>query len=96
MAGHSENRTPSGGMFVSHKARDMNLRKSIKVKLPIRQHIKLHALKLFSENNISQTVESALDMYFDKMQADGLAVEGLPTPEALFAAEPAGADDTDP
>ena len=86
MAGPSEPNTRSGGMFVSPRARDMNVRKSIKVKLPIRQHIRLHALKLFGENNISQTVEHALDHYFDKLQADGVHLDGIPTPEAMIAA----------
>jgi hypothetical protein len=64
---------PTWGLYVDEQRRDMDSRKSIKVKLPIRQHIKLHALKLFSENNISQTVEAALDMYFERMRAQELA-----------------------
>ena len=59
---------PEWGLYVDEQRRDLTARKSIKVKLPIRQHIKLHALKLFSENNISQTVEVALDLYFDQMR----------------------------
>jgi hypothetical protein len=65
--------SPEWGLYVDEQRRDMTARKSIKVKLPIRQHIKLHALKLFSENNISQTVEAALDLYFDQMRAQEAA-----------------------
>jgi hypothetical protein len=67
-----ESAEPEWGLYVDEQRRDLTARKSIKVKLPIRQHIKLHALKLFSENNISQTVEVALDLYFDRMRAQEL------------------------
>lgn len=61
---------PEWGLYVDEQRRDLSARKSLKVKLPIRQHIRLHALKLFSENNISQTVEAALDLYFAQMRAE--------------------------
>lgn len=68
---------PTWGLFYRENVKDLDARKSIKVKLPIRQHIKLHAMKLFSENNISETVERALDAYFEQMkkeqEAEGLA-----------------------
>ncbi|MHB8584248.1 MAG: hypothetical protein ACYDDF_00210 [Thermoplasmatota archaeon] len=66
---------PSWGLFYREHTKDLEARKSIKVKLPIRQHIKLHAMKLFSENNISETVERALDIYFEKLKD---AEEGTP------------------
>ncbi|MDX1612651.1 MAG: hypothetical protein R3185_09785 [Candidatus Thermoplasmatota archaeon] len=58
------------GVFIRERQKDLSVRKSIKVKLPIRQHIKLHALKLFGENNISETVEIALDEYFERLGDD--------------------------
>ena len=61
---------PEWGLFYNGGKRDLSARKSIKVKLPIRQHIKLHALKLFKESNISETVEAALDLYFEKMRVE--------------------------
>ena len=61
--------TPTWGLYASKpNKQNMEARKSIKVKLPIRQHIKLHALKLFTEKNISETVEKALDAYFREMK----------------------------
>lgn len=67
--------TPNWGLFAHSPKKNMDARKSIKVKLPIRQHIKLHALKLFTEKNISETVEKALDDYFATMKdADADAV----------------------
>lgn len=60
--------TPNWGLFAHAPKKNMDARKSIKVKLPIRQHIKLHALKLFTEKNISETVEKALDTYFANMK----------------------------
>lgn len=60
---------PEWGLYAKTPVRkNMDARKSIKVKLPIRQHIKLHALKLFTEKNISETVEKALDHYFREMK----------------------------
>lgn len=61
--------SPTWGLYAATPTRkNMEARKSIKVKLPIRQHIKLHALKLFTEKNISETVEKALDAYFTNMK----------------------------
>ena len=83
---------PNWGLFYREHVKDLTARKSIKIKLPLRQHIKLHAMKLFSENNISQTVEAALDDYFQKMKDAEAAVEAdLPTageyaPEGPFKA----------
>lgn len=59
---------PTWGLYAAQPKKNMDARKSIKVKLPIRQHIKLHALKLFTEKNISETVEKALDAYFTNMK----------------------------
>lgn len=69
------------GVFIREQQKDLSVRKSIKVKLPIRQHIKLHALKLFTENNISETVEIALDEFFERQEDDA---------EASAASEVAG------
>ncbi len=66
----SGNDDPGWGLFYRESKKDMDARKSIKVKLPLRQHIKLHAMKLFTENNISETVERALDAYFKDMKAE--------------------------
>jgi len=66
---------PNWGLFYREHTKDMDARKSIKVKLPIRQHIKLHAMKLFGDDNISETVERALDVYFDKLKQEQEAAE---------------------
>jgi hypothetical protein len=81
---------PEWGLYADENRRDLTSRKSIKVKLPIRQHIKLHALKLFSENNISQTVEAALDLYFDRMRAQELAARSALGGNAPGAGDGAG------
>ena len=88
-----ESDVPEWGLYADEGRRDLTSRKSIKVKLPIRQHIKLHALKLFSENNISQTVEAALDLYFDRMRASELAARGAVQGDAPGSTG-VGADDT--
>ena len=78
---------PQWGLYAKTPNRkNMDQRKSIKVKLPIRQHIKLHALKLFTEKNISETVEKALDHYFrDMKDTDQEAVDRM---EANLAGHP--------
>lgn len=65
--------------FLRGQQQDLAARKSIKVKLPIRQHIKLHAMKLFTENNISETVELAVDAYLEEQEDE--------SPEASAASE---------
>ena len=67
---------PNWGLYATTPKKNMEARKSIKVKLPIRQHIKLHALKLFTEKNISETVEKALDAYFREMREEDAAMLG--------------------
>lgn len=67
---------PNWGLYATTPKKNMEARKSIKVKLPIRQHIKLHALKLFTEKNISETVEKALDAYFREMKEEDAAMLG--------------------
>ncbi|MHB8606583.1 MAG: hypothetical protein ACYDCK_15175 [Thermoplasmatota archaeon] len=64
---------PTWGLFYRENTKDLDAKKSNKVKLPIRQHIRLHALKLFTEKNISETVEKALDAYFATMKAEEAA-----------------------
>jgi hypothetical protein len=90
-----ESEVPEWGLYADENRRDLTSRKSIKVKLPIRQHIKLHALKLFSENNISQTVEAALDLYFDRMRAAELAARSaVGGSDGPTGSGGVGADDT--
>lgn len=87
--------SPTWGLYAQQPKKNMDARKSIKVKLPIRQHIKLHALKLFTEKNISETVERALDAYFTtmkdsdqemvgRMEANLVASGGVPAIEIEF------------
>lgn len=68
MANDDNTQAQNWGLFYQEHSKDLSKRKSIKVKLPLRQHIKLHALKLFTENNISETVEEALDGYFEVLR----------------------------
>lgn len=50
--------------------RDPEELKEIKVKLPVRQHIKLHSIKLMMNQNISTTVEKALEAYFTLLKEE--------------------------
>jgi hypothetical protein len=44
--------------------------KELKVKLPLRHHIRLHSLKLVRKEPISDTVMKALTDYFDRLEAE--------------------------
>ncbi len=42
--------------------------KELKVKLPLRHHIRLHSLKLVRKEAISDTVMKALTEYFERLE----------------------------
>lgn len=42
--------------------------KEIKVRIPVEHHIKLHSIRLMMEQNISDTVQKALETYFDLLR----------------------------
>lgn len=48
---------------------DMNEVKELKVKLPLKFHVKLHSLKLLRGKTMSGTVAEALDAYFSRVEA---------------------------
>jgi hypothetical protein len=50
--------------------------KEIKVKIPVNYHIKLHTLKVLKGQSISDTVEIALQKYFESHPWP----EGIPRP----------------
>lgn len=52
-------------MLIDTPRRDMNTKREIKVKVPVSTHLRLHSLKLLHGQNISETIEAALTMYFD-------------------------------
>ena len=45
--------------------------KEMKVKVPLEYHIKLHGLKLLSNQSISKSVEHALQKYFKELESQG-------------------------
>lgn len=59
--------------------------KELKVKLPLRHHIKLHSLKLVKKEPISDTVLKALVDYFAQLEEQYASEQGV-TAEALQAA----------
>lgn len=44
-------------------------RRELKVRLPVRLHIQLHATKLLGGDTISHTVTVALEQYFERKRA---------------------------
>lgn len=75
------------GLYAS-EARDLTQRRSIKVKLPLRHHMRLHSVRLFRGATLSDTVEAALDMYFDHMRQQELAARAAVSAPAASAAGP--------
>ncbi len=53
------------------KKPDMNELKEVKVKLPVRQLLKLHYLKLTSSRTFSEVVTEALADYFNQFENQG-------------------------
>ncbi len=52
------------------KKPDMNEMKEVKVKLPVRQLLKLHYMKLTSSRTFSDVVSEALGEYFGQLEAE--------------------------
>ncbi len=50
------------------KKPDMNEMKEVKVKIPVRQLLKLHYMKLTSSRTFSDVVSEALNEYFGEME----------------------------
>lgn len=57
-------------LYANDPARDLDERRNIKLKIPLRQHIRLHALRLYSGQSASHAVETALDLYFERVRAE--------------------------
>lgn len=60
------------------EAEDEEPRRALKVTIPVRQHIQLHAMKVLTGRNMSQAVEEALDRYLQRwLEANEAASEML-------------------
>lgn len=57
--------------------------KEIKVKIPLDYHIKLHTLKVLKGQSISDTVERALQKYFDDFATDEHTMHAAATARSL-------------
>lgn len=67
-------------MRIRDEGNDLSEPKTLKVSLPARLHLKLHSLKILTGTTISDTVEEAVERYFDEdLDADfGEAAFGEP------------------
>lgn len=70
-------------MTESSDDNDLDDAKEIRVTIPVRQHLKLRALKLFTDQTMSQVIEEALDGYLD----DRLEENDIPMPEGADQAD---------
>lgn len=50
--------------------------KQVRVKIPVRQHIQLHSLRLLTDRTISEIVRDALDRWFEELPDDPLKLDG--------------------
>lgn len=57
-------------LHVDTSDKDLDDTKQLKAKLPIRQHLQLHQIKILEGQNLSETVRQALDDYFDRLDED--------------------------
>lgn len=54
---------------------DLERTKPLKVSVPLKQHIELHKLKILTGQNMSETVQDALEMYLDAIRDNGGLME---------------------
>ena len=52
------------------KKQELEKTKEVKMRIPVGHLIRLHSLKLLAGQNISETVAKALEVYFEKVDAD--------------------------
>ena len=57
------------GLYANERAGTEDERRVLKVHIPQRLHLRLHALRITQGNTVSSTVEAALEDYFAKMAA---------------------------
>lgn len=58
---------------------DDRVLKEMKVRIPESQHIKLHGIRLVTDQGISETVQKALEEYFHRTER-GQPIRPAPTP----------------
>lgn len=50
---------------------DLDRRKALKVKVPVKQHIDLHTIKILTGKNMSETVTEAIALYIKTLKEEG-------------------------
>ena len=68
--GAQEQTMVTADQLMGIKKPDMNEMKEVKVKLPVRQLLKLHYMKLTSSRTFSDVVSEALGEYFGALEAE--------------------------
>lgn len=69
-------------MRIQNETKDLSEPKTLKVSLPARLHLKLHSLKILSGTTISDTVEQALEEYFEEASDGSTSSSGPAETEA--------------
>lgn len=62
-------------MPIAPEGQDLDEMKPLRVKIPLRLHIKLHTLRLLTGKNMSHTVQVALERYLDDIMKTEITIE---------------------
>lgn len=62
-------------MPIAPEGQDLDEMKPLRVKIPLRLHIKLHTLRLLTGKNMSHTVQVALERYLDDIMETEITIE---------------------
>lgn len=60
-------------MMIREAKREPREAKDLKVRIPVDQHVRLHAMRVMTGKGISDAVIEALDAYFAEHQQDAAA-----------------------
>lgn len=59
------------GLRTDDDSKDLDEMKRVKAKIPVRQHLQLQRIKILAGQNISETIQEALDDYFEETRQEG-------------------------
>lgn len=59
------------GLRTDDESKDLDEMKRVKAKIPVRQHLQLQRIKILAGQNISETIQDALDDYFEEARMEG-------------------------
>lgn len=61
---------PGIGLETNDHEKDLDESKRLKIQVPVRQHLRLHQIKVLEGQNLSESVRRALEMYFEHLEEE--------------------------